>query len=130
MSLQSTEYLANALLAQLPDDPSPVMLVVKPDGPSPVPKENINYRTPTERPVYDPLLVYVLEYAVILAQRDDQMAECLGPKVADALQNIVRNANQTHPAVLSRAVYYLLHILNTCQVRIWRYSLAIPHIGC
>lgn len=66
--------------------------------------------------MYDPAIVFVLELATILATRDTESITAVGEMVADALHTIVRNATKVHPVVLSRAVYYLLHILNASQV--------------
>ena len=58
----------------------------------------------------------MLELATILAMRDPETIAVVGKLVSDALYNTVRNAANVHPLVLTRAIYYLLHLLNASQV--------------
>ncbi len=61
-------------------------------------------------------MVFVLELITILSTRDQESVKLMGPNVVDALNTVVRDAANVHPLLLSRAVYYLLHLLNTAQV--------------
>ena len=57
----------------------------------------------------------MLELATIVATRDSGSVALMGQPVADVLQNVVRDTSNTHPLALSRAVYYLLHLLEASQ---------------
>ena len=107
-----------ALLEQLPEKSSPVVITVKPERPSPDTPRTNGHRTINQGPLYDPATVFVLELATVLAMRDAESIAALGQAVADALHTVVRDAAKVHPLVLSRAVYYLLHLLNASQVRL------------
>lgn len=113
---QSLQSLVSALLEQLPEKTSPVVITVKPERPTPNPGRTNGYRTANQGPVYDPAIVFVLELATVLAMRDAESIATVGQAVADALYTVVRDAATVHPLLLSRAVYYLLHLLNTSQV--------------
>lgn len=115
MPSESLNDLVNALLEQLPEQSSPVVIVVKPDRPPTSPAKPSGPRA-HQGPSYDPGLVFVLELATILAMRDADTIVAVGRPVSDALFNIVRNAAKVNPLVLTRAVYYLLHLLNASQV--------------
>lgn len=110
MPPRATKDLVLALLEQLPQTYSPAVISVKPERPSSLIKAN-GYRQGNRGPAYDPSLVYILELITLLAIRDDSTLAAVGELVADALQNIIRNAANTHFMVLSRAVYYLLLLL-------------------
>lgn len=117
LPVHSLKALLRALLAQIPEDTSPRVIVVKPEIPStssPV-RPNGNKARPN-RPAYDPSIVFVLELATILALRDKETVEELGKDVADALQTVIRDAANVHPVVVSRAVYYLLSLLRASNV--------------
>ncbi|KAF2459147.1 cytohesin-2 [Lineolata rhizophorae] len=107
--------LVLALLAQVPEDTSPRVIVVKPDLPNPTPVRPNGGGAGKSRqhsgPVYDPSLPFVLELATLLALRDKETVAALGKDVADALQTVVRDAQGTHPEAIARAVYYLLTLL-------------------
>jgi brefeldin A-resistance guanine nucleotide exchange factor 1 len=60
--------------------------------------------------------VYILELATIIAMRDEETIALIGQGVADALQNVVRDASNVHPLVISRVVFYVLQLLNRSQV--------------
>lgn len=115
MPFESLSGLVNALLEQLPEQSSPVVIVVKPDRPNTSPAKP-NGRKASQSLKYDPALIFVLELATILAMRDADTIVGVGKPVADALYNVVRNATNVHPLVLTRAVYYLLHLVNASQV--------------
>lgn len=117
MPSQSLKSLVRALLKQLPEDSSPVVIVVKPDLPSPTPANANGHRQDSGHPVYDPSIVYILEFATTIATRNDESIAAVGQDVAEVLQSVVRDAANVHPLIVSRAVFYLLHLLNTSQVR-------------
>ena len=108
--------LVQALLEHLPKESSPVVIVVKPDRPNPAPIRTNGNRSNSQGLLYDPSVVYLLEFATIIALRDNETIAVVGEVVADALQNVVRDAANIHPLVVSRAVFYLLHLLNASQV--------------
>lgn len=118
MPPRATKDLVLALLEQLPQDSSPAVIVVKPERPSTPIKTN-GHRQGNRGPQYDPSLVYILELITLLAIRDDSTLAAVGDLVADALQNVIRNAANAHSLVLSRAVFYLLLLLqkSAAQVR-------------
>lgn len=116
MPAKSLEVLVQALLEQLPEESSPVVIVVKPDRPNPPPARSDGHRATSQGLLYDPSVVYILELATIIAMRDEETIELIGQAVADALQNVVRDASNVHPLVISRVVFYLLHLLKCSQV--------------
>jgi len=116
MPTPSLKSLVQALLEQLPEESSPVVIVVKPDRPTPVRIKTNGHQTDSRGPIYDPSTVFILELATILAMRDNDSASAVGEAVADALQNVIRNSANVHPLVVSRAVLYLLHLLKASQV--------------
>ncbi|CAL8577135.1 GDP/GTP exchange factor for ARF [Xanthoria parietina] len=110
MPPRATKDLTLALLEQLPQDSSPLVPTVKLERPAAPPKMN-GQRQGSRGPAYDPSLLYVLELITVLAIRDDENFAAVGELVADAIQNIVRNAVNIHSMVLARAVFYLLLLL-------------------
>ncbi len=110
------ESLVRALLRQLPEQSSPVVIVVKPEKPAPAPIRSNGHRSISASPAYDPSVIFVLELSTILATRDPESVAMMGQAVADALRAIVRDAANVHPLILSRAVFYLLYLLNASQV--------------
>lgn len=115
MPLASRQSLIHALVSFLPEQSSPVVMSVKPDQPRPAPiRTNVQRKQKTELS-YDPSLVFVLELATIVATRDAESVALMGQSVADMLQNVVRDTSNNHSLVLSRAVYYLLHLLEASQ---------------
>ncbi len=91
------------------------MIVVKPDLPAPTPLRPNGQKVKPIGLAYDPSLVFILEFATILAARDAETIASLGKEVGDALQTVVRDASHMHPVTLSRAVYYLLSFLRACH---------------
>lgn len=69
-------------------------------------------------PVYDPSMVYILELCTVLATRDNETINEFGADVAVALQNVIRNPSSWHPLMVSRTIYYLLHLLHASYVSI------------
>lgn len=116
MPTSSLASLLKALLDHLPEQSSPVVIVVKPDRPNPAPARMNGHRSASQGLLYDPSIVYILELATIIAMRDQETIASMGQAVADALQHYVRDAANVHPLVVSRAVLYLFHLLNTSQV--------------
>lgn len=91
-------------------------MVVKPDIPAPKPVRVNGDKGSKVGIAYDPTLVFILEFATILAARDAETITTLGKEVADALQSYVRDASGLHPVVLTRIVYYLLSFLRASHV--------------
>jgi len=105
------EKLVNALLSEMPDAPSPVV-VVKPDvRPAPVTARVNGTKNSKEGSEYDPGSVFLLELATRLTLRDDESIAVTGEAVTNALQSAVRNASSLHPLAASRTVQYLLDLL-------------------
>jgi brefeldin A-resistance guanine nucleotide exchange factor 1 len=114
MPAKSLVPLVSALLAELPDDPSSVIISVKSENDNQSPA---NGQKPTSSgPVYDPAMVYLLELCTVLALRDEETVERLGAAVAGALQNVMRNAASYHSILISRTMFYLLHLLHASYV--------------
>lgn len=104
------EKLVNALLSELPDAPTPVV-VVKPDvRPAPV-TARVNGTRNRQGPEYDAGAVFLLELATRLTIRDEDTIATAGEAVTNALQSAVRNASTLHPLASSRIVQYLLDLL-------------------
>lgn len=108
---QSLETLVDSLLETLPDDngPTPV-ITVKTENPPSSPSNGQKPRQPT--PVYDPSVVYVLEFCTVLALRDQNTIELLTKRVVNAIGGILRNASHYHPILLERATFYLFTLLH------------------
>ncbi|KAI5861656.1 hypothetical protein GGS23DRAFT_576035 [Durotheca rogersii] len=111
LSTDSLSRLVEALLSELPDDESssvPV-ITVKPDS---LPSSPTSGSKPeSRRPIYDPAVVYILEFCTVLALRDSTTVELLGKSVAEALQMFLRDSIQHHHILVSRAAYYQFSIL-------------------
>lgn len=116
MPAESLKSFVQALLDQLPAESSPLVIVVKPDRPSPTTIRTNGHRSTSQGLLYDPSVVYILELATIIALRDQETVAAVGQAVADALQNVVRDSINVHPLVVSRAVFYLFHVLHASQV--------------
>ncbi|KAK3044200.1 hypothetical protein LTS18_001908, partial [Coniosporium uncinatum] len=112
MPIDALKALMASLLAQIPEnDGQPPVIGVKPELPAPTPIRPNGPKPQLKVPTYDPMLVFVLEFATILALRDEETVATLGKDVADALQTVVRDASNLHYVTVSRAVYYLLRLL-------------------
>ncbi|KAK5078142.1 GDP/GTP exchange factor for ARF [Lithohypha guttulata] len=108
---EQLEKLVNALLSEMPDAPSPVV-VVKPDvRPAPVTARVNGTRTAKHGPDYDAGAVFLLELATRLVLRDNDTIATAGEALTNALQSAVRNASNIHPLAASRIVQYLLELL-------------------
>ena len=66
--------------------------------------------------VYDPALVYILEFCTVLALRDDVTVELLGKRVVAAIQAILRDVPRYHPILVERATFYLFNLLQASYV--------------
>jgi brefeldin A-resistance guanine nucleotide exchange factor 1 len=108
--------LTQALLSQLPEDPASAIITVKSDN-SPASPPNGQKYSP-DSPVYDPAVVYLLELSTVLALRDEESIASLGSDVAEALQNVIRDATNHHSTTVSRATFYLLNLLKTGYVSV------------
>ncbi|ROT34831.1 Sec7 domain-containing protein [Sodiomyces alkalinus F11] len=99
--------LVDALLATLPSEQNATMITLKPEAVSSAPQRDLgehdNY--------YDPTLLFALEFVTSLALRDNDTIGSFGAKVVEALQVILRDANQHHIVTVSRATYYLFCLL-------------------
>jgi hypothetical protein len=108
------EPLIDALLEQIPEDSGSTVITVKTDN---IPLSQANgqkHRQSTA--TYDPALVYVLEFATLLALRDASTIELFGKRVVDALQTVLRDVPRHHPIVIERATFYLLSLLHASYV--------------
>ncbi len=113
-SSENRQSIVHALLKRVPES-SPVVIVVKPDQPRPTPIRTNGHRNDSSSPAYDPSLVFTLELATIITTLDAESVALTGQLLADALQGIVRDPANVHSLVLSRAVFYLLKLLNGSQ---------------
>lgn len=119
MPTSSLKPLVEALLEQLPDDPTSVVITVKSEAEPP--NSPNGPKSPTG-PLYDPSMVYLLEFVTILALRDSETIEALGGDVAEALQNVMRNATSYHSIMISRTMFYLLQLLHASYVGVTIHS--------
>ncbi|KAK4165153.1 hypothetical protein QBC43DRAFT_34673 [Cladorrhinum sp. PSN259] len=104
----SLEALVDGLLAQIPEDNGLTVITVKTENiPSPPNGQKARQNTA----VYDPGLVYILEFCTILALRDETTVEVLGKRVVEAIQEILRDVPRYHPVLIERATYYLFNLL-------------------
>jgi len=113
MPTDSLKPLVEALLEQLPDDPTSVVITVKSETEPPT---SPNGPKSPAGPLYDPSMVYILEFVTVLALKDSETIEVLGADVAEALQNVMRNATSYHSIMISRTMFYLLHLLHASYV--------------
>ncbi|CZT46658.1 related to GEA2-GDP/GTP exchange factor for ARF [Rhynchosporium secalis] len=111
MPIGSLKPLIEALLAQLPDDPSLIVISVKSEADTSAPTNG--RKAASSEPVYEPAMVYLLELCTVLALRDKETVAALGADVAEALQNVMRHAGSYHSIMISRTMFYLLHLLHS-----------------
>lgn len=114
LPLVALKPLVKALLSRLPEDPSSAIITVKSDGASAVQTSNAQPLSD----ILDPANIFVLELSTVLSLRDRETLENLGGEVSEALQNIMRDASSYHPTTVSRAVFYLLKLLNVSYVSV------------
>ncbi|KAK0119533.1 GDP/GTP exchange factor for ARF [Cadophora gregata] len=110
MPIESLKPLIQALLAQLPDDPTSIVISVKSETDTVAPTNG--QKSANDGPVYDPAMVYILELCTVLALRDKETVAALGADVAEALQNVMRHVGSYHNIMISRTMFYLLHLLH------------------
>lgn len=109
----------NSLLSKLPDETTPAVIVVKPERPVSNTGRPMRSRADPNLPTYNPGMVYILELATILTLRDNESIGKLGENLTASLQNIIRDAKNLHPLVVSRAVYYFLTLLRLSYVSLF-----------
>ncbi|KAL1841846.1 hypothetical protein VTJ49DRAFT_6523 [Mycothermus thermophilus] len=106
----SLEALVDALLEQIPEDNGSTVITVKADNIPPSSPAN-GQKPRQSSAVYDPALVYILEFCTVLALRDESTVELLGERVVKAIQGILRDVARYHPILIERATYYLFNLL-------------------
>lgn len=113
---ESLEALVEALLGEIPDDNgSGIVITVK--NADNVPGSPSNGQKPRQTgPVYDPAMIYILEFCTILALRDESTTELLGKRVVDVLQAVLRDVASYHPILVARATFYLFKLLQAGYV--------------
>ena len=116
MPVDALKPLIQTLLAQLPDDPSSIVISVKSEN-EPITSANGQQPLATG-PIYDPATVYLLELCTVLALRDSETIAAIGGDVAEALLDVMRNAPNYHHIMISRTMYYVLQILHASYVSI------------
>ena len=129
LPVDSLKPLVHALLSQLPDDPSSIVITVKSENEPAAPANG--QKSAASGPLYDPSLVYLLEFCTVLTLRDSDTVSSVGGDVAEALQNVMRNASSYHHIIISRTIFYLLHVLQSSYVGIiWFYlKQVLTHLG-
>ncbi|KAF4265038.1 hypothetical protein KXV68_004077 [Aspergillus fumigatus] len=110
LPLSSITRVVESLMAELPEETTPAVIVVKPERPIPSPRSP-NGRTVTQKSNYDPKMIYYLELATVLTLRDQGTIEALGERLATVLQAFIRDATNLHSLALSRIVSYLFNLL-------------------
>jgi brefeldin A-resistance guanine nucleotide exchange factor 1 len=114
MPVDSLKPLVQALLDKLPDDPTSIVISVKSETEPPLSPNS--QKGTYSGPTYHPSTVYLLEFCTILALRDNETITALGADVAEALMNVMRNAPSYHHIMVSRTIFYLLHLLHASYV--------------
>ncbi|MCJ1313116.1 GDP/GTP exchange factor for ARF [Agyrium rufum] len=109
LPIDSLRTLVLALLDELPENPSPVVITVKSDPSSPNSAKTNGHRTTSSK--YDPNAVFILELVTLLAIRDSESIDAVGKDVSEALQNTIRDGANVHPMTISRTIFYLFHVL-------------------
>lgn len=112
---ESLEALVEALLSEIPEDHngSPVLIRVNADN---APSSPTNGQKVKSGPIYDPAMVYILEFCTILALRDENTVELLGQRVVGVLQAVLRDVGNYHPTLVARATFYLFRLLQAGYV--------------
>lgn len=106
--------LVDALLDQIPEDNGSTVITVKAEN---IPPSQANgQKTRQNSAVYDPALVYILEFCTVLALRDESTIEVLGKRVVEAIQAILRDVPRYHPILIERATFYLFNLLQASYV--------------
>lgn len=104
----------DALLDQIPEDSGSTVITVKTENITP-PQAN-GQKARQNSAVYDPALVYILEFCTVLALRDESTVELLGKRVVEAIQTILRDVPRYHPILIGRATFYLFSLLQASYV--------------
>jgi brefeldin A-resistance guanine nucleotide exchange factor 1 len=112
---ESVQLVVAAILSQLPEEPSPIV-VVKPERPTSMPNRPDVPRAPRSNAAYNPSTVFLLEFATILTLRDKDTVAAAGEPLTASLQTVIRDASNLHPLVSSRVVHYLLDLLRLAFV--------------
>ena len=114
LPLEAVGPLVESLLAMLPEESTPAVIVVKPERPAPTrgPRGPLDHA----RTAYDPGMIYLLELATILTLRDRATLEAMGERLLAALQAFIRGARNLHSLALSRVVSYLFNLLRLSHV--------------
>ena len=103
------------MLNEIPEDAGTSVITVKAENiPSSAPA---TAKARQSTPVYDPALVYILEFCTVLALRDETTVKLIGKRVVESLQAVLRDAANYHPILLSRATFYLFKLLQASYVR-------------
>ncbi len=106
----------DTLLDQIPEDNGSTVITVKVEN---IPPSHANgQKARQSSAVYDPALVYILEFCTVLALRDDSTVELLGKRVVEAIQTILRDVPRYHPILIERATFYLFSLLHASYVSI------------
>jgi golgi-specific brefeldin A-resistance guanine nucleotide exchange factor 1 len=112
---ESVQLVVTALLSQLPEEPSPIV-VVKAERPTSTPSHPDVTRSSRSNAAYNPSTVFLLEFATILTLRDKDTVDAAGESLTASLQTAIRDASNLHPLTTSRMVHYLLDLLRLAFV--------------
>lgn len=104
----------DTLLDQIPEDSGTMVITVRAEN---FPPSQVNGQKARQTAVYDPALVYILEFCTVLALRDESTVELLGKRVVEAIQAILRDVARYHPILIERATFYLFNLLQASYVR-------------
>jgi brefeldin A-resistance guanine nucleotide exchange factor 1 len=127
---ESLEALVEALLSEIPEDQngSPVLVRVNVDN---APSSPTSGQKVKSGPIYDPSMVYILEFCTILALRDENTVELLGQRVVGVLQALLRDVGNYHPTLVARATFYLFRLLQAGYVSPpWFAGILTSHLLC
>jgi brefeldin A-resistance guanine nucleotide exchange factor 1 len=113
---ESVQLVVAAILSQLPEEPSPIV-VVKPERPMSMSNRHDSPRPSRSTAAYNPSTVFLLEFATTLTLRDEETVAAAGESLTASLQTAIRDASNLHPLTSSRIVHYLLELLRTAFVR-------------
>lgn len=113
---ESVQLVVAAILSQLPEEPSPIV-VVKPERPISMPNRHDSPRPSRSSAAYNPSTVFLLEFATTLTLRDEDTVAAAGESLTASLQTTIRDASNLHPLTSSRVVHYLLELLRLAFVR-------------
>ncbi|KHJ35807.1 putative sec7 domain-containing protein [Erysiphe necator] len=106
---ETTKTLVKALLDILPDDPSAIIINYKTEAEFSTDSEKLSNRSP----VYDPGIVYILEFSVKIVLTNNTTINAVGADVSRALYNVLRNESHYHWMIVARVTFYLLTLLHT-----------------